>query len=142
VVFFYRWVAEDKIKWLWLAGAAVLLAGLTKGIAGGFFLPGIGLWLLLTERGRRRLLRPALYLIIGGAIVLVVSYYFARNAVDPVYLEMVRANELGGRFVDTNEGHRHPGAFACAARTRRGVLFLEKQFGRGRRCGGKDRRAG
>lgn len=108
VVFFYRWVAEDKVKWLWLAGAAVLLAGLTKGIAGGFFLPGIGLWLLATVEGRRRLLRPALYGIIGGAITLVISYYFVRNAVDPAYLEMVRANELGGRFVDTNEGHRHP----------------------------------
>lgn len=106
VVFFYRWVVDDRIRWLWLAGVAVLFAGLSKGIAGGFFLPGIGLWLLLTEEGRKRLFRPGLYGIIGGAIALVVGYYFARNTVDPVYLEMVQANELGGRFVDTNEGHR------------------------------------
>lgn len=108
VVFFYRWVADDRLKWLWLAGGAVLLAGLSKGIAGGFFLPGIGLWLLATEAGRKRLLRPSLYGIVGGAIALVVGYYFLRNTVDPQYLEMVKANELGGRFVDTNEGHQQP----------------------------------
>lgn len=108
VVFFYRWVIDDRLRWLWLAGLAVLLAGLTKGVAGGFFLPGIGLWLLATGEGRKRLFRPALYGIIGGAIVLVLGYYFLRNSVDPVYLEMVKANELGGRFASTNEGHRHP----------------------------------
>lgn len=107
VAFFYRWVTDDKIRWLWLAGLAVLLAGLTKGVAGGFFLPGIGIWLLVTPDGRKRLFRPALYGIIGGAILGVLGYYFLRNTVDPLYLEMVRTNELGGRFASTNEGHRH-----------------------------------
>lgn len=108
VVFFYRWVQDDHIKWLWLAGAAVTMAGLSKGIAGGFFLPGIGLWLLATTEGRKRLLRPALYGIISLAIALVLGYYFLRNGVDPQYLEMVQNNELGGRFSKTNEGHQHP----------------------------------
>ncbi len=108
VVCFYRWVQEDKIKWLWLAGAAVTLAGLSKGIAGGFFLPGIGLWLLVTTKGRKFLLRPALYGIISLGITLVLGYYFLRNSIDPLYLEMVQNNELGGRFASTNEGHRHP----------------------------------
>lgn len=108
VVFFYRWVQDDQVRWLWLAGAAVTLAGLSKGIAGGFFLPGIGLWLLVTRRGRRRLLRPELYGIISLGIALVLGYYFLRNSIDPLYLEMVQKNELGGRFASTNEGHRHP----------------------------------
>ncbi|MEM6771496.1 MAG: glycosyltransferase family 39 protein, partial [Bacteroidota bacterium] len=52
VVAFHQWVASGKTKWLWAAGGAVFLAGLSKGIAGGFFLPGIGLWLLATTEGR------------------------------------------------------------------------------------------
>lgn len=114
VVFFYRWVADAKTKWLWLAGLAVLLAGLTKGVAGGFFLPGVGLWLLATARGRKKLFRPELYGIIGGAIGLVLGYYILRNTVDPQYLEMVQANELGGRFASTNEGHRQSPFFYLA----------------------------
>ena len=114
VVFFYRWVADDRPRWLRLAGAAVALAGFTKGVAGGFFLPGVGLWLLATAAGRKRLLRPELYAVIGSAIALVVSYYFYRETIDPGYLELVRANELGGRFAETNEGHRSPFWFYLA----------------------------
>lgn len=108
LIFFYRYVTSDKLKYLFAAGAAVFLAGMTKGVAGGFLLPGIGLWMLLDRRGRKKVLRPAPYLIVGAAIALVVGYYFLRETVDPGFLEMLRQNELGGRFADVNEGHRGP----------------------------------
>ena len=108
VVGFYRYVATDRLRYLFAAGAAVFLAGMTKGVAGGFLLPGIGLWLLLDRAGRKKILRPAPYLIVGTAIGLVVGYYFLRETVDPGFLEMLRQNELGGRFAATNEGHRGP----------------------------------
>lgn len=128
VVFFYRWVTDGTIRWLWLAGAAVLLAGLTKGVAGGFFLPGIGLWMLLTRAGRKLLLRPSLYGIIGGAILLVVGYYLLRNAVDPLFIEMVWHNELGGRFVKHSQHDYQPWWFylnsLATDRTSAQLLFL------------------
>jgi 4-amino-4-deoxy-L-arabinose transferase-like glycosyltransferase len=108
VVFFYRWVADDQARWLWLAGLAIFLAGMTKGVAGGFFLPGIGVWLLLDSKGQKKLLKPGLWLIPGGAIGMVLYYYYLREQVDPGYLQMVFDNELGGRFDETNEGHKHP----------------------------------
>lgn len=108
VVFFYRWVADGNSRWLWLAGLSIFLAGMTKGVAGGFLLPGIGIWLLLDPEGRKKLLKPGVWLIPAGAIGLVLCYYFLREQVDPGYLKMVFDNELGGRFDETNEGHKHP----------------------------------
>lgn len=111
IICFYRWVDSDKTKWLWLAGLAVALAGWTKGVAGGFILPGIGLWLLLLAEGRRKLLDPKLYGIIGIGIAIAASYYFLRENIDPGYLQLVADNELGGRFNEATEGHQHPWYF-------------------------------
>lgn len=108
LVFFYRWATDGGWRWLLLTGAAVFLAGMTKGVAGGFLLPGLALWLLLDQRGRGRILTPGPYLVIGAAIGLVVGYYFLRETVDPGFLDMLRQNELGGRFAKSNEGHRGP----------------------------------
>lgn len=111
VIFFFRWVKTSEIKWLALAGLAVFLAGMTKGIAGGFLLPGIGLWFLADGGARRKLLHPGLYGIVGVAIALVAGYYFLRETVDPGYLELVKDNELGGRYSETNENHDGPWYF-------------------------------
>ena len=111
VVAFYQWAKEAETKWLLLAALAVFLAGMTKGVAGGFLLPGIGLWMLTRSDRWELLRRPSLYVFIGGAIALVVGYYFLRESYDPGYLELVRNNELGGRFVDASEGHDQPWYF-------------------------------
>jgi 4-amino-4-deoxy-L-arabinose transferase-like glycosyltransferase len=115
LIFLFRWVKTDEMKWLWLAGLAVFLGGMTKGVAGGFLLPGIGIWFLVDAAARRKLLRPGLYGIVGGAIALVVGYYFLREMVDPGYLELVKDNELGGRFNDVNESHKGPFYFYLQA---------------------------
>jgi len=115
IICFYRWVDSNNTKWLWLAGLAVALAGWTKGVAGGFVLPGVGLWLLLFAEGRRKLLDPKLYGIIGAGILVAVSYYFLRERVDPGYLQLVAENELGGRFNQATEGHGHPWYFYFAS---------------------------
>ena len=108
VVFFYRFATDGRWRDLVLASGAVLLAGLTKGVAGGFLLPGVGLWFLLDPAARRRLPEPRLYLLPALAIGGVVAYYLARERVDPGYLQLVYENELGGRYADTNENHRGP----------------------------------
>ena len=98
VVCAHRWVSTGKDKFVWLLGLAVLLAGYTKGIAGGFFLPAIGCWLLVTRAGRRQLLRYPIYVSVASAIAAVVGYYFMREVIDPGFLVQVAQEEWGGRF--------------------------------------------
>ncbi|MEL7163050.1 MAG: glycosyltransferase family 39 protein, partial [Bacteroidota bacterium] len=97
---FYQWVVTDRRKYLWLAALAVFLGMMTKGVAGGFYLPGIGIWFLLTRAGRKKLLDPGLYLSVGGAIGIMVGYYFLREHLDPGYFAQVTKNELSGRYVE------------------------------------------
>ena len=123
LIFLFRWAKSDEIKWLWLAGLAGFLGGMTKGVAGGFLLPGIGLWFLIDAVARRKLLHPGLYGIIGGAIAMVVGYYFLRETVDPGYLELVKDNELGGRYNDINESHQGPFYFYLQ------TLVADRAFG-------------
>lgn len=107
----YRWIKTNDLRWLGVAALGVLLAGWTKGVAGGFVLPAIGLWMLLLPEGRQQLLRPWVYLGFGLAILGVLSYYFMRNNIDPGYFDLVRGNELGGRFSSATEGHQQPWYF-------------------------------
>ena len=98
VVCVHRWVTTGRDKFVWCLGLAVLLAGYTKGVAGGFFLPALGLWMLWTPAGRRQLSRYPIYLSVGGAILAVAAYYFAREAVDPGFIRQVNKMEWGGRY--------------------------------------------
>ena len=103
----HLWVTTGKDKYVWLLGVNVLLAGMTKGVAGGFFLPAIGIWLLLSKAGRKQLLRPQIYLSVGAGIAVVVLYYIARNQVDPGYIAQVNVMEWGGRYFSEGSAHAH-----------------------------------
>ena len=98
VVCVHRWVTTGRDKFVWWLGAAVLLAGYTKGVAGGFLLPALGLWMLWTPEGRRQLTRYPIYLSVGAAILGVAAYYFVRDRIDPGYLQQVNQMEWGGRY--------------------------------------------
>ncbi len=92
----------------WLLGATILLAGWTKGIAGCLFLPGIALWLLADREARASLRKPYVYLAVAAGLVGIAAYYGLRARVDPGYWQLVTGNELSGRFLAVNEGHREP----------------------------------
>ncbi|WP_420458409.1 ArnT family glycosyltransferase [Neolewinella sp.] len=106
--FIHRYRCTGAPAQLVLFGLSVVLAGYTKGIAGCFFLPGIGLWLLLDRRGRELLTQPRLYLVGLAALALITAYYPLREVVDPGYIAAVRHNELGRRFTLALEGHDGP----------------------------------
>ncbi len=105
LVSLYRYARGGHTIYLLAFGLGIMLAGWTKGVAGCFFLPGLGLWLLFDSRVRPQLLRPGVYLAgllgLGG----IVAYYLAREAIDPGYLALVWDNEVGGRFTRAREGH-------------------------------------
>ena len=109
VVCVHRWVTTGQDKFVWCLGVAVLLAGYTKGVAGGFLLPSLGLWMLWTPAGRRQLTRYPIYVSVGAGILAVAGYYFAREAVDPGYIRQVNEMEWGGRyFADRTAGSLGP----------------------------------
>lgn len=117
--FFCQTDFTKKKKWLYVTASFVALAGLTKGIAGFLFLPGILIWYLTpgpSPRGEGS--RPSellkllqwrhTWLAALVAIVPVASFYLLREAANPGYLAAVMDNEVGGRYFVTQGGHNHP----------------------------------
>ena len=98
---------DNKVHTTWFAIFAIglVLAVMTKGVAGTFGL--IGLFLFSLMRGRlvtliTNLTAWSLALI---ALLLCLGYYGSRELYDPGYLQAVWQNELGGRFSSALEGH-------------------------------------
>lgn len=105
---FFRYVEGGKPRDFGWAAAALVLAALTKGIAGLFWPPAFLLYALYRHRLRWLLSRPEVYLdTVLGALV-VVGYYLAREHYNPGYLQAVSDNELGGRLLGTLNEHLHP----------------------------------
>ncbi|PZN93028.1 MAG: hypothetical protein DCF31_13985 [Alphaproteobacteria bacterium] len=81
-----------------LAGLAIGLAILTKGVAG--LVPGVGLALFAIVPTPRRLVRnwPDYALVLVVALALGGGFYLLRSLADPAYLGAVASNELNGRY--------------------------------------------
>jgi len=88
-----------------VAGIALSLAILTKGIAGVLLLPGLFLYILIRGRLLAVLRDRRFWFALLGVCAVTVLYYKGRELVDPGYIHAVWENELGGRFMKPNEGH-------------------------------------
>ncbi|MEY3051820.1 MAG: hypothetical protein RLY31_1605 [Bacteroidota bacterium] len=111
------WRSPASRRWLFLTAAGIGMAGLTKGIAGFLFLPGLVLFLLLRglpdgPKGPAAMLhllrRPATWLAAGLALLPPALFYIGREIANPGYLAAVMDNEVGGRFLVAQGGHNHP----------------------------------
>ena len=110
---FAFWLAvwrAGPVRLGWFAGfaAALVLAVMTKGIAGLFAPVGLFVFAAVTGRLGKLLLDYRVWLITLGALALCFGYYFTRELYDPGYLKGVWDWELGGRFAQVNEGHAEP----------------------------------
>ncbi|GAA4392472.1 hypothetical protein GCM10023186_43010 [Hymenobacter koreensis] len=90
-----------------LTGVFVLLAVLTKGIAGLLMLPGLLLFTLVAGRASY-LLRPAVWQAVALVALGVLGWYGLREWAEPGYLAAVWRNELYGRASEAIEGHVEP----------------------------------
>ncbi|MBI5915142.1 MAG: glycosyltransferase family 39 protein [Bacteroidetes bacterium] len=105
-----------KRKWLYITAGFIALAGLTKGVAGFFFLPGIALFFVLhglfSEGGKTQLAGffrwKHTWLALLVAVVPVAAFYLLREVCNPGYLAAVQQNELGGRYLVPQFMHEHP----------------------------------
>jgi 4-amino-4-deoxy-L-arabinose transferase-like glycosyltransferase len=98
---------DDKIRtgWFAISAAALLLAVMTKGVAGAFGL--VGLFVFSLVRGRLVALLGSfrIWLLALAAFSLCFGYYGSRELYDPGYLQGVWNYELFGRFFIVNEEH-------------------------------------
>jgi 4-amino-4-deoxy-L-arabinose transferase-like glycosyltransferase len=104
------WVSierDGKVRTSWFAisATALVIAVMTKGVAGAF--PLVGLLVFSLMRGRLVMLLGSfrIWLLALLALVLCLGYYGSREQYDPGYLQAVWQNELGGRFFTVNEGN-------------------------------------
>ncbi len=97
--------------WLYLFTFFLILAALTKSIAAFFFLPGLLFYVLYKKQLLPLLKWKYTWLAISGLLLVVGGFYLLREIYNPGYLQAVWENELGGRYLDSKEGHRHPWYF-------------------------------
>ena len=105
---YFSYLQNGNTKYLHLFFIALILAGLTKGVQAFLFLPGLLLYTVFFTTKFNKLIRNK-WVYIDSLILLliVVGYYFLREQFNPGYLQAVMNNELGGRFLETTEGHYH-----------------------------------
>jgi hypothetical protein len=92
-------------KGLVIGAIALLLAIMTKGVAGVLLLPGLFLYILVRKRLLAVVRDPKFWLALLGVAAMTALYYKGRDLVDPGYIHDVWGNELGGRYAVANEGH-------------------------------------
>lgn len=104
---FYIYCISEKKKFLYLFFFSIALAVLTKSITGLLFIPGLFIYSIISGKALKTIKSPHFYFGMGIFVVLVGGYYLLREHYNPGYLMAVWENELGGRYLDVIEDHRH-----------------------------------
>jgi 4-amino-4-deoxy-L-arabinose transferase-like glycosyltransferase len=104
-LFFFAFCETNRTKLLYFFFAGVALAALTKGITAFLFLPGLAIYSLLARQFLPLLQNKHFYAGLISCVVVVLGYYFLREAYNPGYLAAIWENEFGGRYLKANEGH-------------------------------------
>jgi len=108
---FFYYLEDGRPRHLYWLGGALVLAVLTKGVAGLLGGPALLAYALLRGKLLWLLRQPRLYLVAILSLVIIGAVYLGREAYDPGYLKAVRENELGGRFAESSEGHTGPWSY-------------------------------
>jgi len=110
LVFLY-YLETKKIGALYLGMVLFTLAFLSKSSASLFFLPGIGIYIVIKKELLHFLKSKHFYLSLLIPIVVLSSYYLLREHYNPGYIKAVYLNEFGGRAFASLEGHDKPFLF-------------------------------
>ncbi len=102
---------KQKNKFLLLFFISLTLGVMTKGIAAFIFLPAVFIYMLISKQFIVVLKNRNFYFGILLFVIIVGGYYWWREMLTPGYFNKVAENELGGRYLETIEGHKHGGWF-------------------------------
>lgn len=109
VLAFWRAFYEDEAVhagWMAVWGGAVVLATMTKGVAGVLPLPGLFVFALLGGRWRL-LVRDARFWVAGLSVAAICAgYYGSRELYDPGYVRAMWNIEIRGRYLQALDAHR------------------------------------
>jgi len=105
---FYWYCEKQNVKHLYLFFICTALAVLTKSINGLLFLPAIFIYSIVRKQFIPLLKSKHFYLGLGSFLLLVSGFYLLREAYNPGFIAAVRENELGGRFLEVLDNHKHP----------------------------------
>ena len=103
---YFLFLETNSKKYLHLFFTALILAVLTKSIQGGFFLPALLIYTLIKRKFRSLIKSKMFWVDLIISITIIASYYLLREKYNPGYLQAVWDNELWGRYIQTNEGHK------------------------------------
>ncbi|MBD2713633.1 glycosyltransferase family 39 protein [Microvirga sp. STR05] len=92
---------------LWLA-VGLTAAVLTKSIAALLGMPGLLLYTVVRGKFLWVLRQRRFYLAAGAFLLVVSSYFWARELADPGYWKAMSYNDLGGRYLTDQLDHAHP----------------------------------
>jgi len=94
----FIFIESGKNKALYLSAVFWVLAVLTKGIASLFMFPGIFIYIVIRGKLKKLLSNKTLWITSLLSILIISSYYFGRNILNPGYLSAVWKEDLFGRF--------------------------------------------
>jgi len=103
---FFSFCETKNYKHLYLFFIFTALAVLTKSITGLLFIPAIVIYSIVQKQFLPLLKSKHFYIGLLSFLVLVLGYYFLREANNPGYIAAVQQNELGGRFLEVIEKHQ------------------------------------
>lgn len=103
---YFLFLETNNRKFLYLTFIAIILAALTKGIGGMFFIPVLMLYSIIRRKFLSIVKSWDTYIGIALFLFFVLGYYLLRENHNPGYIKAVWANELGGRYFETIEGHK------------------------------------
>jgi 4-amino-4-deoxy-L-arabinose transferase-like glycosyltransferase len=103
--FFFLFTEKKNKKYLLYSTLFVTLAVMTKGIAGLLFLPAMLLWAIISRSLKEVITSRQTWIGIFIFIIVAGGYYILREILNPGYLDAVTQNELGGRYLQSIEGH-------------------------------------
>lgn len=104
----YRWVETRSPAWIWLAAGATWAAMMTKGVAGGFWLPGMALYLSWQKAWGPLLRQKHTWMAAASVLLLLLAYYGYRELDRPGFLAALWKGELGGHYLAVHDGHDWP----------------------------------
>ena len=104
---FYLYCKTTLNKWLIAFFSFIILASLTKGVAGLFFLPAIFIYALMQKKLLLILKNKWFYAGVILFLIIVIGYYLLRDHYNPGYINAVWNGELGSYPKALNK-HSYP----------------------------------
>ncbi len=104
---FFAYCEKRNTKHLYWFFVFMALAVLTKSVTGLLFVPAMAIYSVIYKQFLPLLKNKHFYFGVGIFSVLVFGYYFLREIYNPGYLAAVQENELGGRYLEVLENHKH-----------------------------------